>query len=67
MKTEVQKAINEGVNLKTNICTTDRGVYTINIREHNNDIFFFKYLNGELVECMNLSRQVDYARRELGI
>ena len=64
MKTQNEKALLDGISIKTNVFTTDRGVYTINLREHNGDIYFFKYRDGELVECLNVSKQARYERRE---
>ena len=64
MKTQNEKALLDGISIKTNVFTTDRGVYTINLREYNGDIYFFKYRDGELVECLNVSKQARYERRE---
>lgn len=66
MKRKFQKALEDGTNVKTSIFATDRGVYTINIRELNNDIYFFKYRDGELLECTNLSKQARYENEKRG-
>lgn len=55
MRRDLRRALEDGTNLKTNIFTTDRGVYTINLREFKGHIYFFKYRDGELLECVNLS------------
>lgn len=60
MKRKFQKALEDGTNIKTLIFATDKGVYTINLREWNGDIYFFKYRDGEIVECLNLSKQAKY-------
>ena len=64
MKRAFERALSDGVSIKTNIFTTERGVYTINLRELDGDIYFFKYRDGELLECVNLSKQARYERSD---
>lgn len=44
----------EGRTIKVNNFSTVKGYYTISIKEYCDELYFFKTLNGELVECVNL-------------
>lgn len=55
MKPEFEKA-SLGRLLKSNSFDTSRGRYRIDIREHEGYIYFFKYRDGELLECCNLNK-----------
>lgn len=55
MKPEFKQAL-LGRLIKSNSFDTSRGKYGIDIREHKGDIYFFKYRDGELLECCNLNK-----------
>ena len=63
MRKDFAKAASKGVVIKNQnfvtarnfIHTTCRGVYQIVFVRYENDIYFFKHRNGQLVECCNLS------------
>ncbi len=56
MRTEFVKAYNFGTLVKSNSFDTPKGKYRVDIREWNRDLYFFKYRDGELLECMNLCK-----------
>lgn len=53
--TKAQLVAMKGRNIKLQHFTTEKGYYTITIKEYCGDLYFYKTLNGELVECVNLS------------
>lgn len=55
MRKDFAKAANEGTVIKNQNFVTTRGVYQIVFVRYKNDIYFYKYQNGKLVECCNLS------------
>ena len=55
MRKDFAKAISKGTVIKNQNFVTARGVYQIVFVRYENDIYFFKYRNGELVECCSLS------------
>ena len=57
MKAEFVKAASMGPLIKSNSFDTERGKYLIDIREYNGDIYFFKYRDGDLLECCNLNKK----------
>ena len=56
MQIEFVKAINHGKLVKSNTFVTELGEYKIDIVAYSDCIYFVKYKNGKLVECMNLSK-----------
>ena len=56
MKNSFIKARECGVIVKIQTFETDKGVFFIELIRLNNDIYFFKYLNGNIVECSNLTK-----------
>ena len=56
MKTEYEKALTKGTVIKTNTFTTALGFYKICLYRYHRDIYFFKYRDGQLMECVNLSK-----------
>ena len=57
MKPEFEKADVLGSLVKRNAFHTDKGLYVISIYNWKGDIYFYKHLNGKLVECCNLSKK----------
>ena len=57
MKPEFEKACVLGDLVKKNVFKTDRGMYVIHLYNWKGDIYFYKHLNGKLVECCNLSKK----------
>ena len=55
MRKDFVKAASKGVVIKNQNFVTARGVYQIVFVQYENDIYFFKHRNGQLVECCNLS------------
>lgn len=55
MKLEFICAENMGAVLMDNRFVTEKGSYRIVIRRHRNHIYFFKYRDGNLLECQDLS------------
>ena len=55
MRKDFAKAASKGTVIKNQNFVTARGVYQIVFIRYENDIYFFKYRNGQLVECCNLS------------
>lgn len=47
--------LSQGEVVMNNIFTTDRGLYRIACVRYNNNIYMFKYRDGELLECKNLN------------
>ena len=56
MRKDFAKAVSKGSVIKNQNFVTDRGVYQIVFVRYENNIYFFKYRNGQLVECCNLSK-----------
>ncbi len=48
----------KGVNIKVNNFSTTKGYYTISIKQYCGDLYFYKTLNGEIVECYNLTENM---------
>lgn len=57
MKTDCMEAITAGKVVKTQSFETERGTYAIALIRHKGEIYFYKYLNGKIVECCNLSKK----------
>ena len=55
MKKESIDAIYDGEIVKSQTFVTEKGCYQIFIVRTDKGIFFYKYLNGKMVECCNLS------------
>ena len=55
MRKDFAKVASKGVVIKNQNFVTARGVYQIVFVRYENDIYFFKHRNGQLVECCNLS------------
>ena len=55
MRKDFAEAASKGVVIKNQNFVTARGVYQIVFVRYENDIYFFKHRNGQLVECCNLS------------
>lgn len=55
MRKDFEKAIKDGTVIKNQNFVTERGVYQLAFVRYKNDIYMFKYLNGNRVECCNLS------------
>ena len=56
MKYGFIKALENGEVVKNQAFETDKGVYHISLIRYKNEIYFFKYRNGKLVECNNLNK-----------
>ena len=56
MKYRFIEALKKGEVVKDQSFETDKGVYRIALIRYKNDIYFFKYRNGKLLECNNLTR-----------
>ena len=56
MKYRFIEALKNGEIIKNQAFETDKGVYQIALIRYKNDIYFFKYRNGKIVECSNLNR-----------
>jgi hypothetical protein len=54
MQKEFNRALVFGRNVKSNTFETERGTYKIDIRVWRKNVYFFKYKDGVLVECMKL-------------
>lgn len=57
MRPEFEKAHILGSLIKQNSFHTKRGTYVINLYNYEGEIFFYKYKDGQLVECVNLSEK----------
>lgn len=57
MRYEFVKALKYGVVVKDQSFMTERGCYQIVLVRHKESVYFFKYLNGKIVECCNLSKK----------
>ena len=57
MKYEYKDALEKGKLVKSQSFHTHRGDYVIHLIAYKNDIYFFKILNGEIVECCNLNKR----------
>lgn len=55
MRKDFAKAVSKGTVIKNQNFVTDRGVYQLVFVRYESNIYFFKYRNGQLVECCNLS------------
>ena len=55
MRKDFAKAASKGVVIKNQNFVTARGVYQIVFVRYEDDIYFFKHWNGQLVEVCNLS------------
>ena len=56
MKYRFIKALEHGEVVMNQEFETDKGVYKITLIRYKNDIYYFKYKNGRIVECNNLSK-----------
>lgn len=56
MKYRFIEALKNGEVVKSQTFETDKGVYQITLIRYKNDIYYFKYRNGKIVECNNLTR-----------
>lgn len=55
MRKDFVKAAREGTVIKTQNYMTEKGAYQILFVRYKDSIYFYKHLNGKLVECCNLS------------
>ena len=56
MKYRFIEALKNGEVVKNQTFETEKGVYQISLIRYKNDIYYFKYRNGKIVECNNLTR-----------
>lgn len=56
MKYRFIEALKNSDIVKNQAFETDKGVYQITLIRYKNEIYFFKYRNGKIVECSNLNR-----------
>lgn len=56
MKTIYKKAMENGTIVKYQSFQTDNGVYVLFLVRYEGEVFMFKYKDGDLVECVNLSK-----------
>lgn len=56
MKQEFIKAVRHGKIIKQQTFPTEKGIYTISLVQYGSDIYFYKQLNGKIVEVCNLSK-----------
>ena len=56
MKPCYERALKNGAVVKTQKFDTEKGTYGISLIRYKNEIYFFKDLNGTIVECSNLNR-----------
>ena len=56
MKLEYIKAIYEGEVVKSQEFVTEKGTYDVILVRKGTEVYFYKYLNRNLVECCNLSK-----------
>ena len=56
MKLEYINAINEGEIVKNQQFVTEKGTYDVILVRNGTDVYFYKYLNREMVECCNLTK-----------
>ena len=64
MKQEYMDAIKYGKVIKHQTFLTDRGGYQIVLVRYKNSVYFYKYLNGKIVECCNLNRKKSEKEKE---
>lgn len=57
MKSEFEKARALGTLVKSNTFQTERGLYRIDLYLWEDKVYFFKYRDGELLECCNLNKK----------
>lgn len=55
MKKEFIEAIYDGEIVKSQHFVTDKGIYDVILVRKGTDVYFYKYLNRNLVECSNLT------------
>ena len=55
MQKMFENALISGRVVKSNTFETERGSYKIEIVAYKKDLYFFKYKEDELVECLNLT------------
>lgn len=56
MKPYYMDALKKGTVVKSQKFETERGVYTVTLIRYKREVYFFKDLNGTIVECCNLNR-----------
>lgn len=56
MKPYYMDALKKGAVVKSQKFDTEKGTYGISLIRYKNEIYFFKDLNGTIVECSNLNR-----------
>lgn len=56
MKYRFIEAFKNGVIVKDQKFNTDKGVYRITLVRYKNDVYFYKFRDGKIVECNNLTR-----------
>lgn len=56
MKPCYEKALKNGAVVKSQKFDTPKGTYCITLVRYRNEVYFFKDLNGTIVECSNLNR-----------
>lgn len=55
MKEKYREAIYNGEVVMVQQFHTEKGMYEIDLIRYNDEIYFFKVLNGKMVECCNLN------------
>lgn len=55
MKNVYKEAVYDGEVVMVQRFDTEKGTYEIDLIRYNNEIYFFKMLNGKIVECCNLN------------
>ena len=58
MRKDFIKAMKQGDIIKTQNFITARGTYQLVFMGYKGDVYFFKHLNGKLVECCNLNDRI---------
>lgn len=56
MKYDFLEALENGDIVKVQVFETDKGVYRITLIRYKDAVYFYKCLDGELVECSNLNK-----------
>lgn len=57
MKPEYLSASTNGEVITNQTFMTEKGAYQIVLVRYKNSVYFYKYLNGKLVECCNLNKK----------
>lgn len=60
MKAIYKKVMEEGTIVKIQTFDASNGVYMLAFARYKGEIFMFKYKDGKLVECVNLSKAKEF-------